>query len=196
MNKKSVYYDGKDGTLKKYGDNKSTRKGILGEDIWERFAKQQYGTVERLTDKNSQYSGFDFKFKKKSWRRAYTADVKSNMNYKGEFFIDVRPTGWLLSRYKKCDRIVHLCVETLKACQYDRIMMANYVRENVDVTDSFVRKGLLKGYLLPFSITKGLRLFPGQFQVYTISLQGSFNSFKEPEYIERDYDTFDNCGFD
>jgi len=188
----TVYYDGKDGTLKKYGDNQNTRKGIYGEDIWEAFAKKQYDKVERLTDQESQYSGFDFKFKKNTWKRYYTADVKSNMNFKGEFFIDVRHSGWLLSRYKKCDRIVHLCIDNMKACQYDRIMMANYVRENIDITNSYIRKGLFKGYLLRFSISKGLKLFPGQFQVYTMKnieiVDKTFNSFMEPLRLQQEYD--------
>ena len=192
MTKNTIYYDGKDGTLKKYGDNQGTRKGIQGEDIWESFATQQYDWVKRHTDKESQYAGFDFEFKKKTWRRSYTADVKSNMNHKGEFFIDVRSTGWLLSKYKRCDRIVHLCVDTLKACQYDRVLMANYVRENVDINDSFIRKGLFNGFLMPFSIAKGLRLFAEKFQVYKMKnieykSREPFGSGLEPLRIEQDY---------
>ncbi len=98
--------------------------------VAEAFAGWGYEVVDCESDFQSQKHGIDLTIKHPSWRKAYSIDVKSNMNKYGTFWVETTPHGWLRSPEKTSDRICHVCVETGWIAWYGRDQMIKWLRKN------------------------------------------------------------------
>lgn len=179
---KPVYFSGKDGLYKKYGNTPETRKGVQGEDLWEKYAKKIYDWVIRHDEQDKQYAGFDFEFYKKGWRRSYTADIKTNMNTNGDFYVDVSNRGWLMSDRKLSDRIIHICPITNIICEYDRKILKTFLKQN---PEKIVKP--FKGFLLKLNI-KNTWMYNDKpiFRTYSIQRTFTKTGINTPRNINED----------
>lgn len=84
-------------------------------------------TEDDITD---QSSGVDIKFKSPKWSNPYTADIKSNMDDFGSFYIETDSQGWLFNNRKTSDRIWHCNPDTGWMAWYNRVDMQNYIKDN------------------------------------------------------------------
>ena len=83
-------------------------KGRIGEEFMSRvFESWGWDWKRNESDRQAQLDGKDIEFRKPSWYRWYSGDVKNNMNEFGTFYVHKE---WL---YKvKCDRIFHVNPDT------------------------------------------------------------------------------------
>ena len=83
-------------------------KGRLGEEFMCKvFDKWGWEWKRNESDYQAQIEGKDIEFRKPGWKRAFTGDVKNNMNDRGYYYVH---RDWL---YKvKCDRIFHVNPDT------------------------------------------------------------------------------------
>lgn len=98
--------------------------------VIEAFAGWGYQVLDCESDFQSQKHGIDLTIKHPDWRRAYSIDVKSNMNKYGTFWVETSPEGWLRHPSKTSDRICHVCVDTGWVAWYGRDQMVEWLRKN------------------------------------------------------------------
>ena len=83
-------------------------KGREGEEFLARvFDSWGWEYKLNVSDRQAQLEGRDIEFRKPSWKRFYSTDVKNNMNSHGTFYVYA---DWLFK--VKCDRIFHVNPET------------------------------------------------------------------------------------
>lgn len=120
-----------DTLIEAFGWTEAVIRGAKAEQLFLQYAKKAYDEVEFFeNDREKQVAGIDFTFRKKTWSRAYSADVKGNLHVDGRFIIDNKQDGWLRDRGKRSDRIVHICVDDGSGVQYDR-------REMIQLLDRY-----------------------------------------------------------
>lgn len=78
-------------------------------------------------DFDMQVSGIDISFRNPKWARSYTADIKTNLDEYGNFFVDTSPNGWLFKSSKTSNRIWHCNPQTGWMAWYDRFEMQKYI---------------------------------------------------------------------
>jgi hypothetical protein len=101
-----------------------------------------------VSDRDKQEAGIDISFRKPSWSKPYTADVKANMDASGNFYVDTASTGWLFASKKYSDRIWHVNVNTGSMAWYGRDEMKDYI-----ITNAHYNTGSLQinsGHRMPF----------------------------------------------
>lgn len=74
-----------------------------------------------------QVGGVDFSFRKPEWANFYTADIKSNLDQYGNFYVETNDDGWLFNPQKVSDRIWHVNPDTGWMAWYDRKEMRRYI---------------------------------------------------------------------
>jgi hypothetical protein len=95
-------------------------EGRLGEEFLTRvFKSWNYPYKYDPSNKTLQNKGIDIKFKKPSWARWYSCDVKNNLK-RGKFYVYA---DWLFT--VKCDRIFHVNPNTGEIVWYDVKDMRN-----------------------------------------------------------------------
>lgn len=77
---------------------------------------------------NHQLKGVDITFRKPSWNKSYTADIKSNLDAFGTFFVETDDSGWLFNPKKTSHRVWHVNPDTGWMAWYDRNDMKDYVQ--------------------------------------------------------------------
>lgn len=106
----------------------SGAKGLIGEQFVANTISSWGWSVElHETDKASQISGVDITFQNPKWAKAYTADIKTNLDVYGNFYVECTDKGWLFNPKKTSDRIWHCNPETGWMAWYDREAMKNHV---------------------------------------------------------------------
>ena len=103
-------------------------RGALGEEFVARTLASWGWEVElHEEDYDKQVSGIDITFRNPSWMRSYTADVKTNLDDYGNFFVDTSSDGWLFKSGKTSDRIWHCNPETGWMAWYGRFEMQKHI---------------------------------------------------------------------
>ena len=105
-------------------------KGDEGENfLMEVFASWGWDATlhQGMDSRASQVQGIDITFKKPSWHRSYTCDVKANLNEFGSFFVDCNEDGWIFNPRKISHRIWHVCPTTGWMAWYGREEMQSYI---------------------------------------------------------------------
>jgi hypothetical protein len=74
-----------------------------------------------------QVRGIDVSFRKPGWAKSYTADVKSNLDTYGNFFVETSDEGWLFNPQKTSDRVWHVNPDTGWMAWYGRDEMKEFI---------------------------------------------------------------------
>lgn len=83
-------------------------KGRIGEEFMARvFESWGWEWKRNESDRQAQLDGKDIEFRKPTWFKWYSGDVKNNMNQFGTFYVHEE---WLFK--VKCDRIFHVNPDT------------------------------------------------------------------------------------
>lgn len=105
-------------------------RGLLGERFVVDVLSSWGWEVEHFeSDRNIQESGVDIAFRNPMWARPYTADVKTNIDQYGSFYVETGPRDWLFNPKKKSDRIWHCNPTTGWMAWYGREEMQRYIRD-------------------------------------------------------------------
>ena len=109
---------------------KTGAKGDAGEAfLMKVFDKWGWEYNHSPSNKNLQLKGIDISFKDPSWAYFYSADVKSNLNRKGIFYVETDSRGWLFNSSKTSDRIWHVNPDTGWMAWYGRSAMKKYIKD-------------------------------------------------------------------
>lgn len=101
-------------------------KGRIGEEFVIEFLKKDgHLVIDHESEQSKQMSGIDLTSIKNGTTQ--TIDVKTNLNNKDHFAIEIGRKGWLFSG--KSDIIVHTNPENKKIVQYKRADMIAYLKE-------------------------------------------------------------------
>lgn len=74
-----------------------------------------------------QVGGVDFSFRKPGWANFYTADIKSNLDQYGNFYVETDDSGWLFNPKKVSDRVWHVNPDTGWMAWYGRDEMKQFI---------------------------------------------------------------------
>lgn len=103
-------------------------RGSIGEEFVAKTLTSWGWEVElHEEDYHKQVSGIDITFRNPSWMRSYTADVKTNLDEYGSFYVDTSSDGWLFKSGKTSDRIWHCNPETGWMAWYGRSEMQIHI---------------------------------------------------------------------
>lgn len=109
----------------------SGAKGHQGELFVAKAMKSWHWDVELFeSNRDIQVSGVDIRFKSPSWYKHYTADIKSNIDEYGNFFVETDDNGWLFNPKKVSDRIWHCNPNTGWMTWYGRYEMKKFLVDN------------------------------------------------------------------
>lgn len=105
--------------------------GDEGEEFLSEVLKSWGWTCELHSSSFShQVRGVDVTFRKPSWSNSYTADIKTNHDEYGNFFVETDDDGWLFNPKKDSDRIWHVNKDTGWMAWYNRNEMKAYIESN------------------------------------------------------------------
>jgi hypothetical protein len=103
--------------------------------------------VNYRSDKSFQRAGIDIVFKKDTWKRSFSADVKNNISPSGSFCVEIDAKGWLFNPNKISNRIWHVNPDTGAMAWYDRKDMQAFI-SNTELR-SFFKDGKLLVEIAP-----------------------------------------------
>lgn len=109
----------------------SGAKGLKGE-VFVKQVLESWGwnVILHEADQTKQLAGIDIEFQSPKWKRSYSADVKSNIDSYGTFYIETDDKGWLFNPSKISHRIWHCNPTTGQMAWYDRQEMQKYIVDN------------------------------------------------------------------
>lgn len=106
----------------------SGAKGDRGELFMCRvYESWKWEYVHHPTSFSHQIKGVDFSFRKPGWTKFYTADIKSNLDDFGNFFVETDEDGWLFNPKKMSDRVWHVNPDTGWMAWYGREEMKQFI---------------------------------------------------------------------
>jgi len=104
------------------------RRGTLGElFVVDTIRGWGWGCTHHESPRDKQIAGIDIEFRKPDWARSYTADVKTNIDRYGSFYVETNSNDWLFNRGKTSDRIWHCNPDTGWMAWYSRALMQRYI---------------------------------------------------------------------
>lgn len=108
---------------------KSGKRGDDGETFVTNVINSWSGweCINHRSDRSFQLAGIDIIFKKDTWKRSFSADVKNNIDRSGAFCVEIGGMGWLFNPRKTSDRIWHVNTDTGLMAWYDRRDMQTFV---------------------------------------------------------------------